>query len=186
MHLITAGLPKAGVAPQEIGNRVGDPLVRQEFQEKLRFIKQLETAKDRAKKRFIQTGKNFWEIAEFMKMSGIGPVGAHTFSAYIQTPHRFRKRGQLIRFCQMAVRKNSSVGRCLRSERLSKAGHGCLKNVAHTAWKASLNGDNEVNGFYRPRLSAAGVRSRHDQTRQDLSIHAGEWRKALPALSGVH
>ncbi|MDZ7690238.1 MAG: transposase [Balneolaceae bacterium] len=125
-----------------------------------------------------RTGEQFWEIAEFQNMSGMGPVGAHTFSGYIQTPHRFRRRGQLIRFCQLAVRSRTSDGRRLRAERLDKAGHGCLKNVAHIAWKAAQKSDNEVRRFYRASLARVGdpVKARLNTQRKILITLWSLWK----------
>lgn len=143
--------------PAGIIAQLPSALLREELQAKFSFIEsvsgQVRTQFDRAR----QTAGPFWEIAEFQKMSGIGPVGAHTFSAYIQTPHRFRRRGQLVQFCQLGVRKFTSDGKKAGNQRLSKAGHGCLKNLAHVAWKASLGSDNEVHRFYRRSLQATGT-----------------------------
>lgn len=142
--------------PEELLGEVEDPLLKEEISEKVRFIRTIEAQKERQKERFLQTGKQFWEIKEFRKIPGIGPVGAHTFSAYIQTPHRFGRAGQLIKFCRLAVRKFTSDGKKVRSERLSKAGHGCLKNLAHIAWKSSFKSTNEVSGYYQSVLEESG------------------------------
>lgn len=138
--------------PEGLLTQIADSLIKEECLEKLRFIEQLEAAKEMAKQRFIKTGKEFWEIPEFMKIPGIGPVGAHLFSGYIQTPYRFRHAGQLIKFCSLSIRKFTSDGRKVRSERLSKAGHGCLKGVAYTAWATSQDSDNEVSRYYQDCL----------------------------------
>lgn len=138
--------------PESILQQIKEQTLRQELAAKFDYIGMITQQKDRQLKRIKQTGSNYREIAEFLKMPGLGPVGAHTFSAYIQTPHRFRRRGQLIQFCQLGIRKHSSDGRRLRSERLSKAGHGCLKNLAHVAWKVAMGQDNEVSRFYHASL----------------------------------
>lgn len=142
--------------PAGIIAQLPSEVVREELQAKFSFIELVSGQVRQQFERIRQTGTQFWEIAEFQKMSGIGPVGAHTFSAYIQTPHRFRRRGQLIQFCQLGVRKFTSDGKKVGNERLSKAGHGCLKNLAHVAWKASLGSDNEVRRFYRSSLQTTG------------------------------
>lgn len=142
--------------PAPIIAQLPSELLREELQAKFSFIASVSGQVHQQFKRIRQTGEQFWEIAEFQKMSGIGPVGAHTFSAYIQTPHRFRQRGQLIQFCQLGVRKFTSDGKKVGNERLSKAGHGCLKNLAHVAWKASLGSDNEVHRFYQKSLQNTG------------------------------
>ncbi|HET6527737.1 MAG TPA: transposase [Balneolaceae bacterium] len=142
--------------PKDILQQVRQPMLRGELQAKFGFIQTVSNQKDQQFKRIQQTGRGFWEIAEFQKMAGVGPVVSHTFSAYIQTPHRFPRRGQLIRFCQLGVRKSSSGGHRLRSERLDKAGHGSLKNISHVAWKAAMKSGNEVSGFYRASLQRCG------------------------------
>lgn len=145
---------------------------------KFDFIQAIARQKQQQWDRITGTGSRFWEIAEFRKMSGIGPVGAHIFSGYIQTPHRFRRRGQLIRFCQLAVRSRSSDGRRMRRERLDKAGHGCLKNVAHIAWKAAQKSDNEVRRFYRASLARVGdpVKARLNTQRKILITLWSLWK----------
>lgn len=142
--------------PAPIIAQLPSELLREELQAKFSFIASVSGQVHQQFKRIRRTGEQFWEIAEFQKMSGIGPVGAHKFSAYIQTPHRFRQRGQLIQFCQLGVRKFTSDGKKVGNERLSKAGHGCLKNLAHVAWNASLKSDNEVHRFYQKSLQNTG------------------------------
>ena len=46
-------------------------------------------AQQEARRDMIELGRRYPEIGEFMKMPGVGPVGAHVFDAFIQTPHRF-------------------------------------------------------------------------------------------------
>lgn len=155
-----------------------EELLAAELAGKFGFIQAIARQKQQQWDRITRTGSRFWEIAEFRKMSGIGPVGAHTFSGYIQTPHRFRRRGQLIRFCQLAVRSRSSDGRRMCRERLDKAGHGCLKNVAHIAWKAAQKSDNEVRRFYRASLAGVGdpVKARLNTQRKILVTLWSLWK----------
>lgn len=169
--------------PGRILDQIPQQLLREELAGKFGFIQAVQGQKDQQFARIKQTGNGFWEIAEFQKMTGIGPVGAHTFSGYLQTPHRFQRRGQLIHFCQLGVRKRSSDGRKLRAERLSKAGHGCLKNVAHTAWKAAMSGDNEIRGFYRASLVRCGgnpVHARLNTQRKILITLWSLWKNNQP------
>jgi transposase len=140
---------------------------------KLEFIRLIARQKDEQFERVKKTGSSFWEINQFQKVPGIGPVGAHTFSGYIQTPHRFAKPGQLIRFCQLGVRKRSSDGRPLKSERLDKAGHSRLKHVSYMAWNAATKGDNEVNDFYQ-----ASLKNSNNETNARLNTQ----RKILKVL----
>lgn len=165
--------------PEGILARADSQVLREELEAKFAFIQAIATQSRQQFRRIEKTGVQFWEIAEFQKMSGIGPVGAHTFSGYIQTPHRFARRGQLIGFCKLAVRKFTSDGTKVRNERLSKAGHGCLKNLAHVAWKASLAGDNEVSRFYRASLQRTGnpVHARLNTQRKILITLWRLWKK---------
>lgn len=165
-------------APEPILDQITEPMLLEHLQAKFSLVRELQASKDQQLARIEQTGTRFWEIAEFQKMPGIGPVGAHTFSAYIQTPHRFRRKGQLIRFCQLGVRKTSSDGRQLRTERLDKSGHGCLKHVGHVGWKAALKTDNEVSRFYQASLAACGnpVHARLNTQRKILITLWSIWK----------
>ncbi len=131
---------------------VSSPALAGELKAKLSFVRQVARQKDAQLNRIKQTGSHFWEIAEFQKMTGIGPIGAHTFSAYVQTPHRFSGRKQLIRFCQLGVCQRSSDGRSLGHEHLDKAGHSCLKQISYIAWETAQKSQNEVSGFYKASL----------------------------------
>lgn len=164
--------------PRRVLDQVDRPLLAEELSAKFGFIQAIESQKNQQFERLRRTGQEFWEIPEFQKMSGIGPVGAHVFSGYIQTPHRFRRRGQLISFCQLGVRKFTSDGRKVRNQRLSKAGHGWLKNIAHVAWKTSVGKDNEVNGFYQASLARCGdpVKARLNTQRKILITLWSLWK----------
>ena len=168
--------------PESLLSGINKKLLREEFAEKLEVIGYLNQRKERQLRRLVDTGKAFWEIKEFLKIPGIGPVGAHTFSGYIQTPHRFRRASLLIKFCKLAVRKFTSDGKPVRSERLSKAGHGPLKNLAHIAWKSSRSSDNEVNRYYRDVLEESGneVHARLTTQRKILITMWALWKNKQP------
>ena len=168
--------------PQELLASIDNKLLAEEFAEKIEFIQYISARKKRQLQRVEKTGESFWEIREFLKISGVGPVGAHTFSGYIQTPHRFRRAGQLIKFCSLAVRKFTSDGKPVRSERLSRAGHGRLKNVAHIGWKSSSKSDNEVNLYFRDCLDCVGneVHARLTTQRKILITMWALWKNEEP------
>ncbi len=138
--------------PSAMAEQVSNERLAAELMAKMQLIGFLTSQKQEQMKRIKATGSDYPEVAEFQKMSGVGPVGAHTFSAYIQTPHRFAGRKQLIRFCQLAVCKRSSDGKQVGYEHLDRAGHSCLKQVSYIAWETSQKGENEVSGFYRASL----------------------------------
>jgi transposase len=146
------------------------------------LIEYLNQRKERQLRRLMDTGKQFPEIKQFLKIPGIGPIGSHTFSGYIQTPQRFRRASQLIKFCKLAVRQFTSDGKRVRSERLSKSGHGQLKNLAHVAWKASLSSDNEVSRYYRDALEQSGnsVHARLTTQRKILITMWTLWKNQKP------
>lgn len=168
--------------PEELLCDIDKPLLREELREKFTFIGCVASQKERQMERIKQTGEQFWEIGEFMKIPGVGPVGAHQFSGYLQTPHRFRRPGQVIKFCQLAVRKFTSDGKSVRSERLSKAGHGCLKNIAHIAWKSTMGSDNEVSRYYHDCLEVSGnpVHARLTTQRKILITMWALWKNKTP------
>lgn len=134
--------------PENLPSGIDNKLFREEFAEKLEVFGYLNQRKERQLRRLIDTVKPFWKIKEFLKIPGIGLVWAHTFSGYIQIPHRFRRPSQLIKFCKLAVRKFTRDGKKVRSERLSKSGHGQLKNLSHIAWKKPLSSENEISRYY--------------------------------------
>lgn len=149
--------------------------LRREVRAKFELIAIIARQKNRQRERYERHGSAYWEIAEFQKMPGVGPVGAHTFSAYVQSPHRFSNRGELISFCKLGVRSSRSDGRRLRSERLSKAGYGCLKEVSHRAWKAARTGDNEVNRFYQDSLKRCDGNEVHARLNTQRKILKTLW-----------
>lgn len=138
--------------PQQVLEGIQRPGLVEELTAKLDFIQCIITQKAQQLERVKQTGSGYWEIKEFQKMSGVGPVVSHGFSAYIQTPHRFPGSRQLIRFSKLGVASHSSDGRQLKNERLDHTGHGYLKYLSHCVWKAALNSENEVSGFYQASL----------------------------------
>ena len=168
--------------PQELLSGVDNALLAEEFSEKFEVIQYLSGRKNRQLQRVEETGRSFPEINEFLRIPGVGPVGAHTFSGYIQTPHRFRRAGQLIKYCKLAVRKFTSDGKPVRSERLSRAGHGRLKNLAHVGWKSSLNRDNEVNRYFHDCLDCVGdeVHARLTTQRKLLITMWALWKNEEP------
>lgn len=142
--------------PERICQQVGDPKLAGHLRHRLAHIGFLTQQKTDQLDRIVQAGSQYEEISEFQKMPGMGKVRSHTFSGYIQTPHRFANRRQVISFSKLAVVSRSSDGRRLAGEHLSKAGHSSLKNLSYGAWKTAMNGDNEVSRFYQASLERCG------------------------------
>jgi transposase len=96
-------------------------------------------------------GIGYWEVAEFAKIPGIGPIGSHLFSAFLEDPHRFATRSQVYKFCQLGVIARSSGGQSIGRKRLDKRGYGELKAIPYRAWMwaAHTKADNEIKRFWQ-------------------------------------
>lgn len=162
--------------PERILDRLNEPKLAAHLKHRLARIQDLIGQKAAQLERIVEAGRSYWEIAEFQKMAGIAKVRAHTFSAYIQTPHRFTNRRQLISFSKLAVVSRSSDGRILKREHLSKAGHSSLSrrpSGSYGAWKSAMGSDNEVSGSCQASLARCG-----DETHARLNTQ----RKILISL----
>ena len=97
-----------------------------------------------------ELGKKYGEIEQFQRIPGIGVVGAHVFSAFIQTPHRFATKQQLWKYCQLGIRVRQSGGKKLSGECLDRSGISVLKAISYQCWMSSLRTKepNEVSLFY--------------------------------------
>lgn len=135
--------------------------------------------KQDAQKSMTSLGRNYPEIKEFKKIPGMGPIGAHTFDAYIQTPHRFAKRSRLWRYCRLGVTDHSSDGKPLGYKRLDKSGVSELKALSYRAFLSGIKGDNEVKRFYLNSLQRTHDRkhARLNTQRKILSVMLSIWKK---------
>lgn len=140
--------------PRRILDQIDREDLAGEFSRKLNQIEFLAKLKNEQKQAFVATGSGWWEIPEFQKMPGCGVVSSHTISAYLQTPHRFANRGQVVHFSQLAIVRHTSDGRRTKNERLAKTGHSSLKGATHQIWKSAMrrHDDNEVKQFYYQSL----------------------------------
>ena len=138
--------------------------------------------KQDAKDSMKSLGRNYPEIREFIKIPGIATANAHTFDAYIQTPHRFEKTSRLWRYCQLGITDHSSDGKQLGYKRLDKAGNGELKALSHRAFMAAMKSDNEVRRFYLKSLQTTHnrVHARLNTQRKILSVMLSIWKKGQP------
>lgn len=129
-------------------------------------------------------GRQYWEIQEFQKIPGIGAVGSHLFSAILEDPHRFRRRGQLYKFCQLAVTSASSGGQAIGRKHLDKRGYSELKAMSQRAWLGALNckEDNEVKRFWRAscRRSDSKRNARLNTQRKIISAMWALWKNGQP------
>ncbi|MFN0314732.1 MAG: transposase [Burkholderiales bacterium] len=128
-------------------------------EEERRILSRLYTQHDHAMTQWRDTlrevrraGRQFWEIAEFQKVPGIGAVGAHVFSAIVEEPARFAHRNQLIKYARLAITRQSSDGKPLGYQRLDRSGHRELKTLSYHAWRTatkSTTRDNAVKSYYQ-------------------------------------
>jgi transposase len=132
-----------------------------------------------------RVGRQFWEIAEFKKVPGIGEVGAHVFSAIIEDPARFATAQKLIKYARLAITDRSSDGKPLGYRRLERRGHRELKTLSYHAWRTSCKsttGDNAVQRFYRAsRERTHDVR--HARWNTQRKILGALWRMWLQRAS---
>ena len=128
-----------------------------------------------------EQGNNYWEIAEFAKIPGIGPVGSHLFSALVEDPHRFARRNQVYQFCQLGIVSRSSAGQPAR-KRLDKRGYGELKATSYRAWLSAVNAkdDNEVKRFWKASSGRAASQrnARLNTQRKIINVMWSLWKNA--------
>lgn len=76
----------------------------------------------KARASMVELGKRYPEIVQFKRMPGIGVVGSHVFSAFLQTPHRFANKRKLWQYCRLGIRQRSSAGKPLAYQCLDRSG----------------------------------------------------------------
>jgi len=99
-----------------------------------------------------RVGKGFWEVREFQRLPGVGPIAAHVFSAIVEEPQRFKSKAQLRRYSSLGITDRSSDGKPLGYERLDRQGNRELKNLSYHAWRTackSTTGPNAIKSFYQ-------------------------------------
>jgi transposase len=133
-----------------------------------------------------QLGQAYWEVAQFRRIPGVGPVVSNTVSAYLQTPHRFTKTSSLYRYAALAITNQSSDGKPLGYQRLER-GVGCpeLKSMTYHAWLGAISAksDNEVKRYHQAALAENGgnaTRARLTTQRKILATMWALWRNKTP------
>jgi transposase len=126
-------------------------------------------------------GRRYPEIAIFEEIPGVGPVGAHVFSAFIMTPHRFATASKLLRYCRLSISDRSSDNKPLGYQRLER--HGCpvLKSMSYHAWLGAIRtaSDNEVKSFFEAALEYNGgnrKKARLSTQRKILTVMWTIWK----------
>ena len=109
----------------------------------------LSTREEALRASLAGVAKNIPEVQRFTALPGIGWIRGVTFYALIDTPHRFRSKAALWRYCGIGLERRHSGNGPLRT-RLSRQGHRRLKDVFLGAAKSALAlGDNPFADKYQ-------------------------------------
>src|SRR4029077_19490804 len=107
-----------------------------------------------------RVGKEFWEVGEFERIPGVGPIAAHVFSAIIEEPGRFKTRHQLWKYSGLGITDRTSDNKPLGYQRLDRRGNHELKNLSYHAWRTackSTTGPNAIKSFYQASRQRTGT-----------------------------
>jgi len=127
-----------------------------------------------AKTLMLAMGRKFPEVARFAEVTGIGPVWSCTFSAYVQTPHRFKTKRKLWRFSRLGITDRQSNGEPLGRRRLDPSGVGMLKQLSYQVFCTAMRfPDSDFRKHFEESL-----RRTNDKTHARLSTQ----RKILTIL----
>ena len=152
--------------------------VHNQFVRLYRILDETEAVENLALKSMKRLGRKYPEIREFVKIPGMGDIGAHIFDSHIQTPHRFGNKRQLWRYCRLGVTEYSSDGKPLGYKRLDRSGVSELKALTYRTWLSAMNGDNEVKRFYSNSLRRTynRVHARLNTQRKIVAVMYGIWK----------
>jgi len=119
-----------------------------------------------------RVGAAFWEVREFERIPGVGPMAAHVFSAIIEEPSRFGNKHQLWKYSQLGITDRTSDNKPLGYQRLDRRGNRELKNLSYHAWRTackSTTGPNALKSFYQQsRLRTGSVRHARLNTQRKI------------------
>jgi transposase len=128
----------------------------------------------KSRRLMVQLGRQFPEVKRLGSVTGVGPIGANIFAAFIQEPGRFETQQQLFHYCRLGIRDRSSDGKPLAWPRLDWQGHGVLKAISYRAWLSAIKrGRGAVYEFYRQSL---------ERTHNELHARLNTQRKVLVTL----
>src|SRR5438128_2322280 len=145
----------------------------------LRLYRQHDHAIEQWKETFDEVervGGEFWEVREFERIPGVGPIAAHVFSAIIERPERFPTKFKLFKYSRLSITDRSSDGKPLGYQRLDRSCHRELKKHSYHAWRTackSTTGPNAIKSFYH-----ASKERTHDVRHARLNTQ----RKILEAM----
>ena len=113
-------------------------------EEERRMMRRLYAQHDHALAQWKETlqevervGAKFWEVREFERIPGVGPIAAHVFSAIIEEPGRFPTKFKLWKYAQLGITDRTSDGKPLGYQRLDRRGNHELKNLSYHAWRTA-------------------------------------------------
>src|SRR5438046_1022331 len=124
-----------------------------------------------------RVGGEFWEVREFERVPGVGPIAAHVFSAIIEEPGRFSTKHQLWKYSQLGITDRTSDGKPLGYQRLDRRGNRELKNLSYHAWRTackSTTGPNAIKAFYHQSRQRTGS-VRHARLNTQRKILESMW-----------
>lgn len=131
-----------------------------------------------------RVGKEFWEVEQFQRIPGVGPIAAHVFSAIIEVPERFATKFKLWKYSQLGITDRTSDGKPLGYQRLDRRGNRELKNLSYHAWRTackSTTGPNAIKSFYQASKARTTVRhARLNTQRKILEAMWNMWRRRQP------
>jgi transposase len=126
-------------------------------------------------------GKEFWEVGEFQRIPGVGPIAAHVFSAIIEEPERFPTKFKLFKYSGLGITDRTSDNKPLGYQRLDRRGNRELKNLSYHAWRTackSTTGPNAIKSFYQASKGRTTVRhARLNTQRKILEAMWQVWRR---------
>jgi transposase len=147
-------------------------------------LKALEKAQQSARALMCQLGRRYPEVKRFQDVPGIGPVGACTFSAFVQTPARFPNKRAIWRYAGFGITDRSSDGKPLGFKRLDRNGVSSLKTVSYMTFCTCMRGDNEFSRFYAASLRRTlnKTHARLNTQRKILAVLYGMWKRNEPYI----
>jgi transposase len=129
-------------------------------------------------------GKGFWEVEQFQRIPGVGPIAAHVFSAIIEVPERFATKYKLFKYSGLGITDRTSDNKPLGYQRLDRRGNRELKNLSYHAWRTackSTTGPNAIKSFYEASKGRTSVRhARLNTQRKILEAMWLLWRRRQP------
>jgi len=131
-----------------------------------------------------RVGKDFWEVEQFQRIPGVGPIATHVFSAIIETPERFPSKFKLFKYSGLGITDRTSDNKPLGYQRLDRRGNRELKNLSYHAWRTackSTTGPNAIKSFYQASKGRTTVRhARLNTQRKILEAMWQLWRRRQP------